>query len=490
LHWRYQLFSQKGKNMSDETFQDPSPTSGDEQPSRAVLLARLAVGAISYGLDLLDTQVPKLQTSTGDESGQRPTIEMVRAEGEVQPSNAIVLTEPISTESVKTQTVSIQAAQVQMPATVRPKPSQADIDRQNTLVGMLIAGARGFDQAAQRADRVSRLAGRIVEPIVTPVAGSPLLRPLRNSWDRWLERGQQEVDSWRQIGEEETARGQELLQNVTMSTVNASIDYITVQPEVTDLVTHQTSTLTYEVLTILREVLFNLDFILEGVLRRVLRMKPRREIPGPSREIRERGVTGFVQMHEKPNIDAPGSWAGYYAGIASRTASLAIDLTLLAVVLAFIAFFAQQVMDIMRIGLSLFIEVDLPAPSEDPVIMLLVSSTVSYGLFVLYHTIAWCITGATIGDAVAGLRVVTTGAELPKPWRAFLRVTVGYTLSFLLFGFGFLMVLWTPRRRGLHDNLFKTFKVYSWDARPSRRLLNRLATDNIPKEAEGPKPTA
>jgi uncharacterized RDD family membrane protein YckC len=348
---------------------------------------------------------------------------------------------------------------------------------------MLMATARGFDQAAQRADRVTRLAGRMVEPIVTPVAGSPFLRPLRNSWEKWVERGQVEVDSWRQIGEEETARGQELLQNVTMSTVNASIDYITVQPEVTDLVTHQTSTLTYEVLTILRGLLFNLDFILEGLLRRLFHMTPRRELPGPSREIRERGVTGFVQMHEKPDIDKPGSWAGYYAGIASRTASLAIDLTLLAVVVAFLAFFAQQVLDIMRIGLSLFIEVDVPAPGEDPVIGLLVSSALSYGLFVVYHTVAWCITGATIGDAVAGLRVVTLDAELPKPLRAFLRVTIGYTLSFLLFGFGFLMVLWTSRRRGLHDNIFKTVKVYSWDARPSRQLLKRLTEQTIPEES-------
>jgi len=64
-------------------------------------------------------------------------------------------------------------------------------------------------------------------------------------------------------------------------------------------------------------------------------------------------VTGFIQFQEKPDIDAPGSWAGYYAGIASRITSLAIDLTLLAVVMAFVSFFVQQVMEFMRAGLTM-----------------------------------------------------------------------------------------------------------------------------------------
>jgi uncharacterized RDD family membrane protein YckC len=466
-----------GKAMSEDSNPDPSVEPENRPPNRTVLLARLAVGAISYGLELLDAQVSG-ERPADQSASEKKIIDMVTAEGEERPSDVVVLSEPVSPQSV-----SIRATQVEIPAPTRPAPSQKEVDLQNILVGAMISAAHGIDGAAKRADRATRLAGRVVEPIATPVIGSPLLRPLRNTWEKWLTRGEQEVESWRQIGEEETARGQELLQNVTMSTVNASIDYITVQPEVTDLVTHQTSTLTYEVLTIVRELLFNLDFILEGLLRRLLHMRPRREIPGPPREVRERGVTGFVQLHEKPDIDAPGSWAGYYAGIASRTASLAIDLTLVGIVMAFVVFFAEQVMDIMRIGLSLFLQADMPASAEEPVIKFLVSSVATYAVFVLYHTIAWSITGATIGDAVAGLRVVTTWAELPKPLRAFLRVTLGYTLSFLLFGFGFLMVLWTPKRRGLHDNMFRTLKVYSWDAHPSQRLLNRLAKESIPEVA-------
>jgi uncharacterized RDD family membrane protein YckC len=468
--------------MTEEYDPEPSQPSADQPPSRTVLLARLAVGAISYGLEYLDTQVAGSKPPTGDEAAQSQAIAIYQVREGEQPSEAVV----------SAGSVSIRAAQVSLPPpTVAPRPrSQADIDQQNTLVGLLIASAQGVDGLTRRLDRATRLAGRVIDPLVSPVVGSRAFRPIRRSWEGMIARGQDEVDAWRQLGEQETARGQELLEDVTVSTVNASIDYITVQPKVTDLVTHQTTTITTEMLTVFRGLLFNLDFILEGLLRRLFHMTPRREIPGPSREVRERGVTGFIQFQAKPDIDDPSSWAGYFAGIASRTTSLAIDLTLLAVVMAFVAFFAQQVMNFMVAGLSLLpinIPLDQITLLEDPLGKFLVSSILYYSVFVIYHTLAWCVTGATIGDAVAGLRLVTTRAELPSPLRAFLRVTVGYALSFLLLGFGFLMVLWTRRRRGLHDNLFGTLKVYSWDARPTERLLRRLAQKNVPEGLTPPE---
>lgn len=459
--------------MTDEPKQLPAHTEEGAPHSRASLLARLAVGAISFGLDLLDTQVAGTPGATGGDDLQGPATAIIPIEGESQSPETIF----------RPGTVSISASQVSLPPSVSPTGgrSQADIDLQNTLVGMLIASARGVDGLTRRLDRMTRLAGQTIDPLVSPVVDSRPFRPIRDSWGRMVSRGQEEVDSWKHLGEEETARGQALLQNVTMSTVNASIDYVTVQPEVTNLITHQTTTITSELLLVFRELLFNLDFIFEGLLRRILHMTPRRAIPGPEREIRELGVTGFLQFQERPDIDKPGSWAGYYAGFASRATSLVIDITLLAVGMTFVTFFTRQVIEFMRPGLSLLI-LHLSTQSENTQTQFLISTIVFYSVFVLYHTIAWSIAGATIGDGVVGLRVVTVQAELPRAWRAFLRVTVGYTLSFLLLGFGFLMVLWTPRRRGLHDHLVATVKVYSWDAHPSDRLLSRLAEQYIDGE--------
>jgi hypothetical protein len=414
--------------MTDESKQLPAPGGEGVPLSRASLLARLAVGALSFSLDLLDTQVAGAPGATSGESPQEQSTAILPVEGEVRPSETFL----------RSGSVSIRASQVSLPQQIAPvrSRSQADIDLQNTLVGMLIASARGVDGVTRRLDRVTRLAGRMIDPLVSPVVDSRAFQPIRQSLEGVVARGKEEVDNWKHLGEEETARGQELLQNVTTSTVNASIDYVTVQPEVTNLITHQTTTLTSELLTVFRELLFNLDFIFEGLLRRILHMTPRREIPGPSPEIRERGVTGIIRFQEKPDIYAPGSWAGYYAGFISRTTSLMIDLALVAVVMTFAAFFTQQLLDFMRAGLTLLpnsLPMSRLLSAQAPVSTVLFSSILYYCVFVIYHTIAWSFAGATIGDVVAGVRVVTLQAELPKAWRAFLRVTVGYSLSFLLF---------------------------------------------------------
>jgi uncharacterized RDD family membrane protein YckC len=63
--------------------------------------------------------------------------------------------------------------------------------------------------------------------------------------------------------------------------------------------------------------------------------------------------------------------------------------------------------------------------------------------------------------------------------RAALRLLIGYPLSFLLLGVGFLWVLADDYRQALHDKLVGTFVVYAWAARPDEeflvRELNRLA---------------
>jgi len=90
---------------------------------------------------------------------------------------------------------------------------------------------------------------------------------------------------------------------------------------------------------------------------------------------------------------------------------------------------------------------------------------------------------------LVGLRVVTRNGKFPRPLAALLRVTIGYTLSFLLLGFGFWMVLWTNRRRGLSDIIFHTFKVYSWDARPSERMLQKRVQPFLPENQITPSPS-
>ena len=69
------------------------------------------------------------------------------------------------------------------------------------------------------------------------------------------------------------------------------------------------------------------------------------------------------------------------------------------------------------------------------------------------------LTGVTLGKWSTGLRLERLdGSDIGLP-RAMLRHFVGYPLSFLLFGLGFLMAAFTVQGRGLHDIIAGTIVV-------------------------------
>jgi uncharacterized RDD family membrane protein YckC len=80
-----------------------------------------------------------------------------------------------------------------------------------------------------------------------------------------------------------------------------------------------------------------------------------------------------------------------------------------------------------------------------------------YTLFgLLYYVYFWGARGATPGKSLLGLTVVTETGETPIGYgRALLRL-VGYAASSFLLGVGFLLIAFSPDRRGLHDRIAGT----------------------------------
>ena len=68
------------------------------------------------------------------------------------------------------------------------------------------------------------------------------------------------------------------------------------------------------------------------------------------------------------------------------------------------------------------------------------------------------LTGKTIGKWTTGLRLEQTDGHVPGVGRALLRHFVGYPISFLPFGLGFLIVT-VSGRRALHDLIAGTIVV-------------------------------
>lgn len=69
------------------------------------------------------------------------------------------------------------------------------------------------------------------------------------------------------------------------------------------------------------------------------------------------------------------------------------------------------------------------------------------------------LTGFTIGKWAAGLRIFRENGLEVGIGRALLRHFVGYPLSFITLGLGFLAVAFTSRGRGLHDLIAGTIVV-------------------------------
>ena len=69
------------------------------------------------------------------------------------------------------------------------------------------------------------------------------------------------------------------------------------------------------------------------------------------------------------------------------------------------------------------------------------------------------LTGLTLGKWATGLRIQRSGGGNPGIGRALLRHFVGYPLSFITFGIGFLLATVTVHGRGLHDMIAGTVVV-------------------------------
>lgn len=89
----------------------------------------------------------------------------------------------------------------------------------------------------------------------------------------------------------------------------------------------------------------------------------------------------------------------------------------------------------------------------------LVRPVVGFALFLLLWTAlleAW--RGRTLGDAIFGLRVVQSDGWEPTKLRVLVR-TLGNLLNVATLGLGWLWIIVSPSRRGLHDYLSATFVV-------------------------------
>jgi uncharacterized RDD family membrane protein YckC len=160
-------------------------------------------------------------------------------------------------------------------------------------------------------------------------------------------------------------------------------------------------------------------------------------------------MTAKVQTAKLPSDvvsqrTAPRVRVRFRAPFALRCGALLIDYILLALILTFSIMVARLMGGGARMAGG-------TAEKVGGLITLIVA--------VLNLVVLAGLTGKTVGKWTTGLRIERTDGRLPGIVRAVLRHLIGYPLSLLPLGLGFLIVAVSPTGRALHDLIAGTIVV-------------------------------
>jgi uncharacterized RDD family membrane protein YckC len=149
----------------------------------------------------------------------------------------------------------------------------------------------------------------------------------------------------------------------------------------------------------------------------------------------------------KPRASATGASSDETAGFGIRFVAFLVDEMILGIplLLGGLLFLAPSFSSSSSSGLGAGLSAGM-----------LLGSLVYSVLCALYFVLFWGARGATPGKSLLGLVVKTETGETPIGYsRAALRL-LGYGLSFAFVGLGFLLILLTEDRLGLHDRIAGT----------------------------------
>ncbi|MBN1667813.1 MAG: hypothetical protein JW862_12020 [Anaerolineales bacterium] len=257
----------------------PGETHSSERepgPQKRRSLARLVLGALIEGTDVLFSQLRHWEQDLADQPGLQQvapgTSEPLRAENDPLPEHLSPPEQPIASQQAHASS---------------NQPGFAE-----SLVGLAYTGAERWSstrrqiQTRWRSSEHHLLCG--LQSFFRPVRRLPGYRPVERRLDRLVARGEMEVQRWSQRGAVEIAHSRQLARRAVEATTQAAIDSLTENPEIRELVQTQGIGLAAEVVEEVRERTVSADTLVEGVVRSLLRRLPRRDLPPPPPEVRAR----------------------------------------------------------------------------------------------------------------------------------------------------------------------------------------------------------
>ena len=167
------------------------------------------------------------------------------------------------------------------------------LDSTNTrhvVVGLIFDSQTKLEQRLASLGRFERRTSRRLLAPFEPLGRSRFGRYFNSHFEGLVRRGESEVARLAEIGKIEEYRSRKLALTATTETVDTSIDYLTDNEELQELITMQGVGIAGEALEEVRERTVSADDFFESVVRTFLRRTPRERLEAPPREVRLRTV--------------------------------------------------------------------------------------------------------------------------------------------------------------------------------------------------------
>lgn len=170
------------------------------------------------------------------------------------------------------------------------EPLMDSTNTRHVMVGLIFDSQTKLEQRLASLGRFERRASRRLAAPFEPIGKSRFGRYFNSRFEDLVRRGESEVARLAEIGKVEEYRSRKLTLTATTETVDESIDYLTDNEELQELITMQGVGIAGEALEEVRERTVSADDFFESVVRTFLRRTPRKQLESPSREVRLRTV--------------------------------------------------------------------------------------------------------------------------------------------------------------------------------------------------------
>ena len=171
-------------------------------------------------------------------------------------------------------------------------PVPEDERTKYALMGLLFKAPSLFSGGASVVGDTVESAANVVYTVTSPITNSRLFRPVRNMYDGLAQRGEAIVDDLAQLGVQGQDLSKELIEDATFDAMNNVVGVVSESEEIRELVQQQTFSLLEEFLAFIQNRLRNIDLQVQRIAYKIIPGDQRNRasetpvelpLPGPSR---------------------------------------------------------------------------------------------------------------------------------------------------------------------------------------------------------------